>query len=402
VSGLPTLDISGVFQSTIGTRVGIKQPHFRAAKDVVLTQHAALEEAAQGGLLPHLLPLPVSEARRLAASLSGRPVVLLAEPSAGLAVSALSSSHGVAPVLLDATDARSIEDAVALEGAVLVVLDGPAWVRLVAAELGPLFSTVLVFAGDGTGASGWGPSGSQVVESFGSADLRFGGFGLAALTLLAAAGGDLEGVAATAAAMAEQCRSSVMSENPSYALAAVFLALEEVSGISGPMLLVPSRRLQSWGQWLSGSWGATAIRPELRGGLRRVRGESGRCVLAGDEAAIQRLIEGPADRLIVSVVGSRPPGPDRAIGRHLSAWSLGQAFLGAHHHQLRRTGRPMAQLRTSSLGPSSMLACAVLWTQAALAVGGSRGQDPLTMDAADGWRGVLVDSWLPTSSFGDV
>ena len=298
MSGLPTLDISGVFQSTIGTRVGIKQRHFRAAKDVVLSQHAALEEAAQERLLPHLLPLLESEAHVLAAPILGRPVVLLAEPSAGLAVSALSSAHGVGPVFLDATDSQSIEDAVALEGAVLVVLDGPAWVRLVAAELGPLFSEVLVFAGDGTGASGWGPSGSRVVESFGSADLRFGGFGLAALTLLAVAGGDLGGVAAMAAAMAHQCRSSVMSENPSYALAAVFLALEEVSGVSGPMLLVPSRRLQPWGRWLSGVWGATAIRPELQGGLRRVRGHPSRffCWLSPARGGGGRIRTGVARR----------------------------------------------------------------------------------------------------------
>jgi hypothetical protein len=385
----PTLDLTGIFQGTIGAGVGVSRGQLRDAMALIRSVHEPLQESASSGQLPHLLPLPRAEAEVLGAGLVGRPVVLLAEPAAGHAAAALAVAAGAAPVLLDALDEASVARAADLPGAALVVLDGPGWVREVATELAPRFSSVLVIAGDGTGGEVWGPAGSVVVSSPGAADLRFGGLGLAALVLLRAAGVDLEPVVSAASAAAEWCVTLTVKDNPAYAIAASFLALEAESGIIGPALLLPERRTELWGQWLSGAWGSVAVRHEVSGELRRVRGDAGRWMLLGDEAGTQRLLGGPSDRVVVSVEG-RSGGS--VLGRRLTE---------AHRGQLLQGRRPHIRLRLPRVDVAGLAAGGVVWLQASLVVGASRGQDPLTMDAADELRAAVDEDTLRAGHIAD-
>lgn len=391
-------ELSGILHGSIGSQAGVSRGTLRAMMVAVRGVHAPLVESAAAGMLPHLQALDIDRVRAVSAPLAGRPIALLAEPGVAAAVVALVTASGAPLRLLDATDAEALARAVAEPDAALVVLDGPGWVRLLAAELAPLFKTALVFSGDGTGAASWAPPGAVLIEEPGASDPRFAGVGLAAMALLAAADVPLAPVRDALAQAAERCLEPAMADNPAYALAASVLALEE-KGARSPVLILPARRTLAWGRWLAGAWGAIALREELKGSLRRIRGDAGRCMLAGDEAAIQRLVLGEPDQIIVSVSGARPAGADRALSAGLSMWTLGEALREAHAAQLQQAGRPHIRLLTPALDPAGLAAAAVVWLHAALVVGAARGGDPLTMDAADAWRALLEEEILPEGLF---
>jgi len=143
-------------------------------------------------------------------------------------------------------------------------------------------------------------------------------------------------------------------------------------------------------RWLGGVWGALAARPEEQEPIREHFGDLASVSLLGDEAAIQRLIEGPPDRLVVLVEPREALG-DVVLGETQTVWRVARALCRAHRSQIHAAGRPLMRARLAKADAASFAGFAVYWIQAAVAIGASRGGDPLVMDAADRFRSILEE-----------
>ena len=391
------LDISGILSERIGDHHGISRDQLRLSGARLQAILPPLQAAAEAGMLPHLqLPTP-HDVQAVVDALQGRPIVLLGEPAAASGAAALAWAAGGAGHLtvVDAPDAALLAAVPGgLSEAALVVLDGPPWVREIAAALARQVAVVLVFAGDGTGDEPWAPAGAAVWASPGSADARFSGVGLAAFALLAAtAPQDAEAALAAAQDTATRCRHAEAAlEEPTLLLAAALLGLEQVRDVRAPCWLVSSGRLLPWARWLGGAWSALSSREDVSGGGLAVRrGALGTAILQGDEAALQALLEGTAERVVL-IPGGVLPDSEGVLTATPTLARLGLALQEAHQRQLVGAGRPVVVVRGRWLGAARLAALSVAWLHAAVAVAACRGGDPLTMDAADGWRLLLAEN----------
>lgn len=303
---LPGLDLRSVLAQNIGTS-GIRREALRAVMAQIRPIHGSLSVSVS-------VPVPLGCVE--GAWAAGRPLVLLASPASWQAAVALVAALDAPPVLLDAADPQQLAVAVGLEGAVLVVVQGPGWVERLGQVLAPSFADAVTLAP-----------------------------GEAARWLLAAAGGSLASVDDALRAAAAGCREPAMADNPSYALAAAALA-----GGRGPLLLVPSARLLSWGRWLAAGWRTRAK-------------QACQCALVADES----LASVPG--LVVLASGLRPHGAARTAGAPLAAWEAAGERAEARMAQCASLGRPAVRLTMPYADPAGLAAAAVVWLHAAGVVG---------------------------------
>ncbi|MEL6347967.1 MAG: hypothetical protein AAFV53_32975 [Myxococcota bacterium] len=385
------LDLQGFF----GRRSRITRSHLKAAHQAVASVQPSLQDAGEQGLLPHLLIPDPAMIDAIASDWRGRPLVILGEPSAAAGAAALAAAQSPGQVLLlDSPDPVLVTAALAQPEAVLVILDGPAWVRWMARALASQFSLAVTFVGDGTEQVAWAPDGVSLFSMPGSADPRFSGLCGAGLAMLSAAGGDVFACCEAIASTARRCFQEGLAENPGAMLAAVADASAQQASLQGPHWSLPSARLGIYGRWLCGAWTAMACHITQHGELKRPRGVAAAWSVVGDEPWMQVHSEGMIERWTIALRDQRPD-LDLRLGEQMTAWRLSQEMARAEHQALQRSGQGQVTMRVARLDGPGLCEVATIWLHAAALVGGLRGDDPLTMDAADRWRVVLEEDILP-------
>lgn len=380
------LDYALTLANAVGVWGGVDQRQLRAQIPKMNAVHAALLAAGDQGW-PHTRALsgdPLeragawAEARRSA----GDRVVVLGEPGAVAAARVLASGLAAQPRWVDAPDA--LEDALADGPAHLLVLDGPPWVRWLAASSAGRCSGLTVAGDEPTPLDG-----AELLP--GPADARFGVLGPAALALALLGGADGQGVLDEARSVARRCAHPALFENPAYLWAALMVAGRE-SGLERLAFLLPTARLEPWAAWAARAWVSLTSRADTRSGVRVHGGVGAITARLGDEALIQHILAGPRDLLGCAVVVDDGGGASALAGER---WALSRALLTAQVQQMSRVGRPVIQIRLPSLKPGMIAGLSVLVLHAALAVAIASDLDPLAAPAAAAWR-ALASGELPS------
>ena len=353
--------------------------------------HDDLSAAAEAAVLPHLRPLELARAHDLAGRIGSRRVVLLGEPSVVDAVLALAvAAGGELPLTIRSPDPQEISRAEAAgKRTVLVVCVGPSWVLALAHHLAPRFSRILVIEGDGTPGQVNPLPTAEYLRVEGASDARFALLGPLGLALALKAGADLDEIAASVDEQRGRVSRRGMLDNPALLLAALADTAEE-AGLPHQAWLLPSARLAPWGAWASAAWAAITAKPKDAGGLREPRGDLPQIILAGDEARVQWLAEGPRSTWTV-VLWADEAGADQALASAGSTWGISRAIVGAHLRQLEEHGRPVLRARLSRLDAAAVAGLSVVVLQAALALASMRGLAPLAIPAADRLRQLVAE-----------
>lgn len=381
------LDYTLVLASRIGTVAGVEERQLRGQLAKINAAHAALVAVGDTGW-PHLRCLLDPRLAELTAWVeererAGERLIVVGEPGA-LAAARVLMSAGPRPVTVSWVDGL---DAV-LPGADggpahVLALDGPEWVGTVVRDLAPITSGLTV-AGE-RDEHGLG----DAARLRGPVDARFGVFGPAALALALMAGVDVEAALAEGLATARRCGVAGLYENPAYLWAALLHAGRE-RGLERVQLLLPSGRMSAWGDWAVRAWSSVTSRAETRGGVRVHVGWGATAVRLGDEAALQHVMGGPRDVMVVALNVEQGGAVDAAGQRR---WSLGRELMTAAVQQLSREARPVLQVRSPSLGAPALAALSALTLQTALTLAHLQDIDPLATPAVALWR-ALVSSEL--------
>lgn len=383
------LDYALTLTSKVGVWGGLDQRHLRAQIPRMNAVHAAILALGDRGL-PHLAGLDASRLEQAVAWVArrraeGAPVVVLGEPGAVAAVRALSSVAPDPGALRWVDGIDGAEEALAAGDAHLLVLDGPPWVRWLAARLAGS-AIGLTLAGEGAPIPGL--EGAERLN--GPCDARFGVFGAASLAVAELAGARGDAILEEATRAARRVAHPALFENPAYLWAAVLVAGRE-HGLERLCFLLPTGRLEGWAAWGTRMWAAVTTRAESRGGVRRPTGIPTLVARLGDEAMIQHLLGGPHDVLGVAVTVDDLGARD-ARGHH--RWGLARALLSAQIMQLCRDGRPVVQLRLPSLDPAMLAGLSMVTLHAAIATALASDLDPLSSPAAQQWRTLAEDEIL--------
>jgi hypothetical protein len=330
-------------------------------------------------------------------------IVVLGEPAAVAAVRVLEGMPAQAPAskgrrraagagtrpgfaALDAPDPVAL--AAAFDGArapLLVVLDGPPWVRALA-EVASVRAASAFVVGE-PGADEWTLPGAARAAAPGATDPRFGAMGGAALAVAAARGVPVEAALDGLRRMAQRCAQPGMFDNPAYLLASLVDAAAEERGLTQIALLLPSPRMADWGGWARGAWTAVVSKTRVRDSVRDYHGTTPMIVQAGDEAMVQRLIDGPRNVLTLALWADEVGAP--VAEGAAATWELARGLMGAHVKQLVTSGRPVVRIGFGAVDASHLLELAMMWVHAAVASAARAELDPLAMPAADRWREIL-------------
>jgi hypothetical protein len=392
------VDWTALDAATVGARDGVRRGDLTALSARVAGLHDDVAAAAAAGSLPHLDAARDENVTRWLETGSswghGRGKVtrllVIGEPAAVGAVAVLAGPSAPGVSLVAGLDPEAIGAALLLPGkARLIVLDGPTWVRELAHTLAPRCSAVTVFRGDGLSGPGLTLPGCESWDVRGAADPRFGVVGAAAMALLGFSGRSAAGLQDALTGGRERNMVRAMLQNPAYRLAASLSVLEQRRGRQGVHLLLDTGGLLPWAAWASGAWAAIASkRVADASGATRLRGGVVTHGLFADEAAIQRLAEGPASALVVTVeVGRAAVDSELLPGANLA--QQGQQLVNQQVAWLGRRHQPAVRLRLPELNAAGLAELSVLWLQAALVSTALDEGDPLRMDGADQWRGWL-------------
>ncbi len=384
------LDTSWVWESALGAGRGVDRARFGSLASRVAAGHEELIEAASAGWLPHVSDLGDARAPRRAAdrarrwARSAEELVVLAEPGVADMLRCWTALVDAPPVRFVAgPDPAGLRRALAGGGRMLVVFDGPPWVRALAERLvadpeGP--ERAVVFAGDGTPDDGWKPRGARRIASPGCADGRFGAFGDGALAVAAFAGVDVAELVGGARAAAGACAAPALHGNPAWRLAAVAHLLGLRGG--GPVLLAPAGGFSgALARHAARLWSALLVRRREGEGLRLDAPRAPAVLVAGDEGATNALAEDGDDAWLLVL-----PTPPAGAGDRWNARGIERALLDAHVEQALRSGRPVVRLRPTAPGALGAGAAAWMLTQAAVAAAVLAGVDPTALPAADELR----------------
>ncbi|MCK6504776.1 hypothetical protein L6R53_15450 [Myxococcota bacterium] len=382
-----TLDTQLAAPQIVGARAGVAPARSGWSGARLADVVERVRQAADAGVLPHL-PLAADARRIQALAARGQAsrrkggkgadrLVIVGEPGAARAVALVGAVRDPgALAVVDQPDASLVDAALAGARAPrLVVLEGPAWVAELAAHLAPRARGVTVFREPGE--AGAAP-GDDAWEEAGAADPRFGVTGAAGLWVAGFAGVEGTELAAALGPAAEELLRVGPRQNPALRLAVLARELTDLHGLHTPVLLGAQRRLTDWAAWAGRAWAALSARSVPVEGGYQARGAAAVVVPAGDEALVQRLIDGPRDHWTLRI--ERSPLADDPLD------TLARSMLDAHTTQLVRDGRPVVRLHLPGDGPLDLAVAALFWSQAALFAAALDPVDPLTMDAADAWR----------------
>ncbi len=382
-----TLDHSLTLRRVVGPR-GLPPGALRAGLPRLSAARQELESASSAGLLPHHLQLaadPVQAAQIAAGWTSARRVVL-GEPGA---VGAATLFAGPAARAITAPPEPSVIDLSVIDGADLIVLQGPSWVRHLSDALAERAASRTLFSGDGTDTPPWELDGACWTAP-GTADARFGVCGLAALSLAAAAGHEPADVITTARRALEATANPGLSTNPALRWAAAALALQQRSPEATPWFLPAARSIEPVTRQICRAWGAITSGRTRAGTFSAPKGIAPRMLPLGDEARAAMLLGSPAPW----VCALSADGPDTLLGPGLSTGALSQGLLGAQIQHLVTAGVPVLQIRMPSASPGALAALSVTAVQAALLLSIVHDLDPLAVPGADRLRALQDALWM--------
>lgn len=371
------LDLTAAMAESIGADAGLDRRALLAQIPRISLAHAAIT-SAPAGRWPHLAALEADRAAARAWAVerrdSGAPLALVGDPAAVDGARALAATVGGGADLGLITSPDPIEIAAVMSRRPhLVALEGAAWVEPLTGALAESASGITRVGADGPLA---GP---------GADDARFGPLSPLALALVDRAGASSEAVLTEARALARRISAAAMYDNPAYLLAAALMACRE-RGRDRLVLVTPSARLDPWASWAVRAVEGLTCRVARPSGLMdEPRGLGVSLARSGDELALQRLLDGPADTVAL-LIWSDDPGPDLRVGAQGSATTLLREQHQRWAGELRLAGRPALQLRLPGLDPSALGAASTLLIHAAIAWAAAQDLDPIAMPAVARWR----------------
>jgi hypothetical protein len=344
--------------------------------------HEVVRAGAGAGRWPHLqLPdeAELAAAREIAAELRRRAprLAVVGQPGAIAALRAITEALGVeSPRWVSSPDSATL-DALDSPDVAWLVLEGPAWVDQVA-EWAVGQGRIVAMAGAGTHDAP--PNGWWISDPV-AGDGRFGGLGAAAAVCAAWAGVDIEAVHLGARDMVEACERPALFENPAYTFALTTVFLERDLGVSIPVHIATSGRLEAFTRWLVRMWGAVLADSVPVEGVMRHQGAAGVSGIVGDEELIQVLLLGPRDK-------------------HVSLWDVadGESGRGAAEAVLQsralqtlldRENVPYLRVRLPGLDARSLGAAMFLAEHAAVTASLFLDVDPLGLDGVSAWYAAL-------------
>ena len=358
-----------------------------------------LDEVAEQGLLDHRRVALDAEAveRGQDWANEGERVVLMGDAGAVLGASLLCPEG--------ALDQVTCPDPLVLQRILsgpepvhLLALDGPPWVRALAAGLAGRVGRVTVVKGDGSDAPSWELPGVQRWEEAGSADLRFAPFSPLAQALAEYCDVPLGPLMEAWRGASEQCGGRATWDNPALLLAGIAAATADSD--RGRLVLVGGdASLGRLAGWAAASWSAITVKATGESGVRRAHDTLPVAGTLGDEALVQRLVEGPDDAWSLLLTGTPGAGDLALDGPVGSVGVIARDLARAWGSLLTESHRPHVRLRASGEGAAASLALATVLVHAALALAVYRGLAPLQMPAADRLRALqrrwMDDGWEP-------
>ena len=274
----------------------------------------------------------------------------------------------------------------------LVVLDGPPWVRALASGLRSRVGRITLAHGDGTDDAPWELTGAERWEEPGAADVRFAPFSPLAQALAEANDVELGPLMEAWRSASERCSGRATWDNPALLLAAIAAASSE-AGRSRMALVGAGGWLGRWARWSEAAWSAITVKSTADGTARRSYDTVPVAGILGDEALVQRLVEGPDDSW--SILATTTPGPGDLVldGDAGSVGVIANDLASAWGDLLTETHRPHVRLKIGASGAAAAIGLATITVHAALALAVYRGLAPLQMPAADRSR-ALQRRWM--------
>ncbi len=344
--------------------------------------HDVLRKGADEGRWPHLrLPedADLAAVRASVAELRARAsrLAVVGQPGAIAAVRAIVDALGVvSPHWITSPDDAALA-AIDAPDVAWLVLEGPVWADQVA-EWAVEQGRVVIVAGAGTHDAP--PNGWWISDPL-AGDGRFGALGLAAAWCAAWAGVDIEALHDGARDMASACERPALFENPAYTLALTTVFVEKDLGVSVPIHLATTGRLEAYTRWLVRMWGAVLADALPVEGVMRHTGAAGVAGVVGDEELLQVLLLGPRGAFVTLWDET-----DGATGP-LAAESIAQAR--AFQSLLDRENIPYLRVRLPGLDARALGAAIVLAAHAAVTASLFLDVDPLGLSAVSGWYAAL-------------
>ncbi|MDP2306712.1 MAG: hypothetical protein Q8P18_11875 [Pseudomonadota bacterium] len=344
--------------------------------------HEAVRIGTEAGRWPHLqLPddAELAAVREIAAELRRRAprLAVVGQPGAIAALRAITEAFGAeSPRWISSPDGAGLDDLDSPEVAWLV-LEGPAWADQVA-EWAVGRGRVVAMAGAGTHDAP--PNGWWISDPV-AGDGRFAGLGAAAALCAAWAGVDIEAVHDGARDMVAACQRSALFENPSYTLALTTLFLERDLGVTIPVHVATSGRMEAFTRWLVRMWGAVLADSVPVEGLMRHVGAAGVSGVVGDEELIQVLLLGPRDKHVTLWDVT-----DGGTGRGSAEASLQSRALQT---LLDRENIPYLRVRLPGLDARALGAAMFLAEHSAVTASLFLAVDPLGLAGVSAWYAAL-------------
>jgi glucose-6-phosphate isomerase len=219
---------------------------------------------------------------------------------------------------------------------------------------------------------------------------RFSVLSAVGLLPAAVAGIDVARVLDGARAMAERCRSPVLTENPAGLLATLLHHAERVQGAPIHVLMPYSDRLRSFAAWFQQLWAESLGKATDREGREVNVGPTPLPALGATDqhSLLQLLMEGPRDKVVMFMAVDAVDNPVEIPRVRTEYPAL--SYLGGHSlaelldterkatmEALRQQGRPNLAIEVADLTPEAMGELFMLFEVATVFAGALYGIDPL-------------------------